>query len=318
MYIMYNMSHLQSVFYFAVIIIIVVILINIYNYYQLPYYELIDIHAVELFAQQTKLPKSKIAIACLMRKPLDLSIWLQHHRDMGICHFYIRLEDTKEQIDFLKAQNDVSLEVAESDKEGNNYETLQSRQIEFVDKSLKYASNIDIEWLFHIDADELLHGELQYLDTLETKYKTVRIQNVEALFDDNRDNDTCFSAVKFLKCSKGAPCRSYINGKSAGRVTKGVSLKGPHFFQYNGKYIGEHVYETPFNVLKVLHFDSCSFSAWIEKFHHLSKKKTDNIPFKYYNESIDAVDKAYDIYKKFSSPKAENIKDDLIYYKSND
>lgn len=266
---------------------------------------------LEMFEEAPVKPKSKVGIALLMRKPVDLPVWLKHHRDLGISHFYIRLEDTPGWEDYLESQDDVTLEVAASDKEGNNYETLMYRQKDFVNKSLKDAREDEIEWLFHIDSDELLHGSLTVLDDLDAKYKAIRIQNAEAIFRENED--TCFSAVKFLKCGANAPCRSYVNGKGGGRVMDGVQLAGPHHFSYKGKIHGDAVYETPFEKLHVLHFDSCSFGAWAEKFQHLSKEKKDNIPFPYYKESVDVAVEAYNVYKKHSMPKLDDLSSDLIY-----
>jgi len=306
----------RVIIYLCIFAISLVLLKHYLRFKRRPRWEIVDIDSQENFGEEPTPPECKVAIACLMRKPVDLSQWLEHHRQLGVSHFYIRLEDTREQEDFLKAQDDVSLTIAESDKSGNNYETLQTRQIEYVNKSLKDAKTLKIDWMFHIDADELLHGSLNFLDTLDSKYKNVWMENAEAIFNlDKKDqqNSTCFSTSKFLRCSNGAPCRSYVNGKAGGRVVDGVGLKGPHNFHYRGKHTGDHVFNIPFNTLHVLHFDSCSFSAWVEKFHHLGKKKNDKIPFTYYNESINAVEQAFNTYKKFLAPSTEDLSRDQIY-----
>ena len=274
-------------------------------------YEEYSLDVMELFEEEPQPPQCKVAIACLMRKPIDLPMWFKHHRKLGVSHFFIRLEDSPGWDDYLSTQNDVIYEVASSDKNGNNYETLIYRQIDFVNKCLSESRRLGIDWVFHIDADELLHGSLKYLDILDPKYKCVRLENAEAVFRENEES--CFSAVKFLRCSKKAPCRSYINGKGGGRVENGVVLAGPHHFSYKNKIEGENIYQTPFQTLHVLHFDSCSFGAWAEKFKHLSAKKKDNMPFKYYHESIEAASNAYDTYKKFSMKDTDDIPEDQIY-----
>lgn len=308
---------MQYIIYMSILVLLTIMYVQYHQRFQQPRWQVINITDYEFFAEEPTLPTSKVAIACLMRKPVDLPQWLEHHRELGISHFFIRLEDTREQEDFLKAQKDVSLTIAQSDKQGNNYETLQTRQIDFVDKSLQQAMSLTIDWLFHIDADELLHGSLKFLDDLDQKYKTVWMENAEAIFNLSKnkqtENNTCFSATKFLRCSNGAPCRSYVNGKAGGRVQKGVGLKGPHHFHYKGEHIGDHAFNIPFNQLHVLHFDSCSFSAWVEKFHHLGKKKNDKIPFTYYNESINAVETAFNTYKKFLAPSTKNLSNEQLY-----
>ena len=269
---------------------------------------------MEFFEQEPQPPKCKVALALLMRRPIDLPLWFQHHRKLGISHFYIRLEDSPGWEDYLAAQKDVDYELSSSDKAGNNYETLMHRQLTYVNKCLKKAKESGIDWVFHIDCDELLHGSLAYLDTLDKKYKVVRIPNAEAVF--TGDEESCFSAKKFLKCYENAPCKSYVNGKSGARTEDGVDLQGPHHFGYHGEIVGASVYETPFNTLHVLHFDACSFGSWAEKFHHLGNKKQDNIPFPYYNESMDAAVQAYDIYKKHKMDAIKDISADLVYQRA--
>jgi len=239
---------------------------------------------------------SKKGIALLMRKPEDLPLWLKHHRDLGISKFYIRMEDTPGWEEFLKAQTDVEYEIAESSK-ANNYATLQKRQTEFVDKSLRKAEKDGLNWLFHVDADELLEGDLGVLDQLSPEIKTITMANVEAVYDGTEN--TCFDARKFLRCDENANCRSYGNGKSAGRVEPKTTLKGPHNFAYAGDHT-KNTKRLDFKELHVLHFDSCSFGAWAEKFRHLNKGTTekDKTPFPYYEESKKVASSAYETYMK--------------------
>ena len=266
---------------------------------------------IEFFEEEPQPPKCKVAVALLMRRPIDLPIWFKHHRKLGVSRFYIRLEDSPGWEDYLESQRDVDFEISSSDKSGNNYETLMHRQIEFVNKSLKKAAGEGVDWIFHIDCDELLHGSLAMLDDLDAKYRCVRLKNAEAVFKE--DEDTCFSAVKFLKCSDNAPCRSYVNGKGGGRVEEGVALAGPHHFSYRGAIQGGNVYEVPFEKLHVLHFDSCSFGAWAEKFKHLGHQKKDNVPFPYYRESIEVAVQAFDVYKKHNMKTLQDIPEELVY-----
>ncbi len=240
----------------------------------------------------------KVAVASLIRKPIDLTIWLKSLRKIGISHFFLRIEDTPELEDFLKTQSDITFEMKNSDKE-NNYENLQHRQIEFVNRMIKEAAKINVDWIFHIDSDELLEGSLDFLNKLDAKYKCLKLQNVEALYKD--DEEHCFSSKKFIKCSEiGAQCRSYVNGKAGGRTLPSVKLAGPHDFSYNDKIGEEETYKIPFEQLHILHYDSCTFGAWAEKFNHLSKNPQ-NIPFTYYNDSIKEVVKAHETYKKYTS-----------------
>lgn len=265
------MNVVQAVCFFSIFCVLFVYTIERWRREEVVLYDIL-----EFFEEEPRPPRSKVAIALLMRRPVDLPIWFKHHRKLGVTHFFIRLEDSPGWEDYLASQNDVTFELSSSDKSGNNYETLMYRQLEFVNKSLTNAQSMGIDWLFHIDSDELIHGSLSILDGISEKYKCVRIENAEAVFNEN--DSTCFSAVKFLKCGARAPCRSYINGKGGGRAEEGVQLQGPHHFGFNGQIQGESVYEVPFSKLHVLHFDSCSFGAWAEKFKHLSKEKKRQCP----------------------------------------
>lgn len=258
-----------------------------------------------------KQPCGGVAIAVLMRKPIDLPLWLKHHRAMGITRFFIRLEDSPGYSDFLMGQPDVTLEIGDSDKQ-NNYTTLQVRQVQFVNQSIAWARRMGIRWIFHIDADELLHGDLQFLSNVDDRIKCLRLENAEAMFDDSQD--TCFGATEFMRCGLHAPCRSYANGKGGGRVCDGLSLAGPHHFGYKGQFTGDCVMNVPFDTLRVLHFDSCSFGAWVEKFLHLGKRESDEkIPFPWYHESIQAAREAFNVYKQKTHKDAIGVSDDLVW-----
>jgi len=260
--------------------------------------------------------RTRVAFVSLIRNPIDLPLWLKYHRKLGIRRFFIRLEDSPSWEEYLKDMSDVVLEIGNSDKSGNNYSTLIDRQIKYTNETLERARNMqDIEWLVHIDADELLHGDIGAFATLPKTVKTVKFENAEAIFDKTRQ-DTCFSATNFLRCSKNAPCKSYVNGKSAGRIhDPKVSLAGPHEFAYDGENTGsgDFRYEMPFETLHILHFEGCTFGAWVEKFFHLSKNDKGDNPFEYYKSSIEASKTAHKLYETQKMPNVNEFKKDQIY-----
>jgi hypothetical protein len=242
--------------------------------------------------------KVKLAIAALMRKPIDLMLWLEHHRKAGVYRFYIRLEDSPGVAAFLKTQPDVDFVEAESDPE-NNYTTLQKRQIAFVNEMLVKARADGVDWVFHTDVDELLEGDLiGTLSALPAEIKVGKLQNAEAVYDE--EEPTCFSAKKFIRCGeKGAPCKAYVNGKGVGKTEEGVTLLGPHDFAYKGQLGGPATQKIPFDSIHVLHYDSCTIGSWLEKFQHLSKAaKLQDIVFPYYKQSMEAAKKATEVYRE--------------------
>ena len=261
-----------------------------------------------------------VGIASVMRKPIDLPLWFRHHRNvLGVQRFYIRLEDAGEvslEEEFLKlsplTQGAVRYELGHSDfKERDNFKSLQQRQIEFVNRSLQHAKDDGVDVLFHIDSDDLLDGSLEFLKSIPENVKCLHIENVEALYEESNATKQpgCFSATKFIRCAaadaepgNNAQCVSYINGKGAAIVSAvpDVQLDGPHRFSYRGSVDGaDFVFKVPQDTLRVLHFDSCSFASWVEKFHNLSGHSPtpeDKIPFPYYTESIEAAKQAYAVY----------------------
>ena len=262
------------------------------------------------------LKQSKIGFVSLMKNPIDLPLWLKYHRNLGISLFFIRLEDSPSWEEYLKGMEDVIVEVGSSDETGNNYSTLIERQKAFANQVLKDTQKTqNIDWLIHIDADELLHGDISAITDLSTDIKTVKMVNVEAVFDNqSAKRNTCFSATKFLRCDQGAPCKSYVNGKSGGRTNMdGVYLAGPHDFAFSDGQDKNTHQDIPFKKLHILHFEGCSFGGWVEKYHHLSKNDKKDMPFPYYKESIVTSTKAYELYEKNKMPSIQNLNSDHVY-----
>jgi hypothetical protein len=58
----------------------------------------------------------------ICRRPCPLTVsreWLQHHRAMGVSHFYISLEDSPAMVDYLRSQPDVEVEVVSAAADGS-------------------------------------------------------------------------------------------------------------------------------------------------------------------------------------------------------
>ena len=239
----------------------------------------------------------KLGIVVLMRKPTDVALWFEHNRNAGITHFYVRVEDSPAVVAYLKTQADVYYEEGASDPE-NNYTTFQNRQREFTNKMLAKAITDGLDWVFHIDVDELLEGDVvKTLAAIPKNMLIGKLKNAEAVYEEGEP--TCFSAKKFIRCDKGGPCTAYVNGKGVARPVAGVTLGGPHDFVYNGKVDPTVTYQIPFDDLHILHYDSCTLGTWLEKFSHMSKKaKLDDIVFPYYKKSIEVAVKAKEVYKE--------------------
>jgi hypothetical protein len=257
-------------------------------------------------------PASTVAIASVMYNPVDLSAWMAHHRALGVRRFYVRLEDSPGHVEYMRSSNDVLLELGTRDRENGNYFSIMDRQKRFVDLAIEHSiASGDVDFVFNIDADELLIGDLKTLDRLPEKVKCVHLKNAEAVYDGTEEG--CFDTKRFRMCSIDSRCRSYINGKGGGRAVAGVAQSGPHYFSFEGATRGPHQRTLRFSDLGVLHFDSCSFASWSQKFINMAKDNVvgggkgggggggggNTIPFRFYNDSIQAAAGAYEVYKKY-------------------
>lgn len=245
-----------------------------------------------------------VAIVSMMKDPKNMNVWLDRHRKIGIQHFYIRLEDSNKIAPYLQSQSDVTVQLGESTGI-NEYDNKQVRQDTWVNEALKLAakSHPSLEWMIHIDSDEIVVGDLTQLQQLPDQVRTVWFQNVEAKFHDIPNvNDSCFDAARFVNCAdEPGQCAAYGNGKSAGRIASDVSAHGPHRFKSSRS--GET--DQKMDKIFVEHYESCDFDLYKKKFKGLAvQDKKMNIPFSYYNESIEAAKSGSDadlekVYRKY-------------------
>jgi len=255
-----------------IIIIIIILLLLIHK------------SKTSLFGQMNKgtnssILKGTVALITLMYKPKNVETWLKIHRDLGISHFYIRLENTPELIKYLQSQPDVTLMVADASNDKNQYSSLQDRQNTTVNKVLKMCKNT---FLIHIDSDEILEGNLDEIRNLPDSVGTFWMQNYEAVYKDiPTSENNCFEAQHFKNCGDSdSGCVSYVNGKGGARISaKNVHCAGPHRFVSDLEDIKV--------TMIVKHFESCDFDQYIKKYTRLSKDvNLESIPFPYYRESI--------------------------------
>jgi hypothetical protein len=240
--------------------------------------------------------KRGVAIVSMIKDPKNIQVWLDRHRKTGIQYFFIRLEESPDTLQFLKTQPDVYVKVGESDGV-NEYDNIQVRQEKWVNEALKLAakSHPSLQWMIHIDSDELVVGDLAALHQLPDTVRTVWFQNVEAKFRDIPSvEDSCFDAARFVNCAEEpGQCAAYGNGKSAGRIAPDVSAHGPHRFKSDRSVRGA---DDKVDQILVEHYESCDFDMYKKKFKSLAvQDKKMNIPFSYYNESIDAAKTGSDV-----------------------
>lgn len=270
---------------------LLVILICIFVYVVVDYFHYKSKEYTQEGFEYANNDEVKIGIISMIKNPKNIETWLKKNRENGVSHFYIRLEDSPEVMDFLQDQQDVTLQIGNGS--GNNeYNEIQTRQEKMVNHFLEESQKDDnhLEWLIHMDSDELLDGDLDEIRQLPSNVHTFWMQNEEAKFDKvPGKEDNCFHASKFYDCAKDpGKCVSYGNGKSGARVCKETRSNGPH----RCKSLSPSAKEVKLEKVKIKHFESCDFDSYKKKYMNLSKQDDatrKDIPFPYYKDSIDAA-----------------------------
>ena len=216
---------------------------------------------------------------------------------------------------------------------------MQDRQREFVNDALLLCKQRDIDFLLHSDADELLYVQpnalhatipkyLQLrivLSQLPSKYDNIHMDNYEALYPTfNKDtDDKCFLSDRYRRCWEGK-CVAYANGKSIARVqgrgwrgVGAISAHGPHWFS-GLSYDYTKIF--PVNPeLAILHFDSCTFEQWEEKFwllREINSTTLMHLPFPFYRKSItlqQSRERSMEESSVTTQNKAKTKSDNIVY-----
>eukprot|EP00931_Biecheleriopsis_adriatica_P074239 TRINITY_DN48343_c0_g1_i1.p1 TRINITY_DN48343_c0_g1~~TRINITY_DN48343_c0_g1_i1.p1 ORF type:complete len:498 (+),score=103.80 TRINITY_DN48343_c0_g1_i1:91-1584(+) len=269
---------------------------------------------------QKTVQAAKVAIVMLSRHPPDLLTWLRYHlHHVGVQHVFIKAEESPtieeamsqlssddrsrvtlwklEAIDSLQAD----LLTAHDSRPQDDYTTLQSRQMTTMARAKEESEKMGIDWLIHIDDDELLYapqhrkiGDL--LANMPENFLQAYMPNVEAVYE-SADVKSCFMETKKVNLNRVA-FQSYANGKAAVRIGKGeVRPAGPHQWRdvNNAELNSIHMDKEPFGApVMVVHFESCPFSRWQDKFWELGNTSPDQvrkIPFPFYRDSITTMQK---------------------------
>jgi hypothetical protein len=230
-----------------------------------------------------------LAVACMTKHPSNFPTWLLYHRRMvGVEHFFLRVEDTPVLEKFLSTEpwsTFVTVDSAHSTV--RDWEGQTNRQCEHVRRSIKAARNAGITHLLHIDDDELLylpHGfNLLRATILRAPAETADFHclNLEAMAPSIDCVNPFVECTAFRHCSSdycayGGGLRS--KGKSIGVVGKAALWPlGPHHFVTDFERSSQDDDQdggkdrTPREILPcpvavVLHYESCRFSRWRDKF----------------------------------------------------
>lgn len=254
----------------------------------------------------------QIGIISSQRHPPDPYNWMRFHVETGITAFFITIEDTpdlgpnmtkwaSELSGMYNKQVKVYYENAspiDRSKE-DNYGDLIKRQQTRVDHMMQVARDHGVEWVFHIDDDELLYpGSKTAMSTwpevlgrVSSSCASVHLHNWEAFSPEAPKGSWITDpGVRYLPQSCGKFFAAYGNGKSASRTSVGQTSWGPHHFR-GGK-------ECPMKESEgvVLHHEALAMGPgdlppqrWVEKNRLRANDDMSKIPFPATHEAVRAV-----------------------------
>jgi len=240
----------------------------------------------------------KVGITLMTRKPHRFDWWLRYHRSLGIYRVFVHVEDTPELLPLLQSEEFADFVTVSTGKDNSesthdpasadNYYTLMQRQERQVRRSTAECRANGLDWLFHVDDDELLYFDTPFsriVDGLAPGVTCVVLVNIEAV-PKSLAPECVFEDIEVFTQHK---MLAYRNGKSAGRMPD-ADWHGPH--RFTGNY---HV--VPVSRACVLHFESCIYEQWRNKFikhREITEQKKKDIPFPFYRDSITLFQKDHD------------------------
>lgn len=225
-----------------------------------------------------------VAIVTMTRCPADLPEWIEYHLGIGISRIYLRLEGDRLMDMSIQLRKYPEIRVLETNVYPDGDQMV--RQIFLVEAAVEMARQESMDYLLHIDDDELLHihpglGLQEMLMEMEkeSEYDYLHLDNIEAVYPHTaiEINKSCFQKTTWFRECKKYSCRSYGNGKSMARLSATTTPEGVHYFKGKRKDI-------PSTMAWILHFESCDFEAWREKFRSLPPSS-----FSFYDQSHKAI-----------------------------
>lgn len=195
----------------------------------------------------------RVGIISSQRHPPDPKNWMRFHVDVGIDAFYIGIEDTPdlgpmmtEYAAELSAQTGkhVSVEYENAPPvdraKEDNFTDILTRQQDRVDRFIKKANKDGVDWVFHIDDDELLYPGNQkaistwpqVLQSVPSSCASVHLQNWEAFSPAQPTSSWATDPeVRYLPQACAHHFAAYANGKAGSRTTAGQTAHGVHHFK---------------------------------------------------------------------------------------
>ena len=241
--------------------------------------------------------ETNIGIVTTVKNPHQINDWVNYHLNKGIKKIYIISDDPNEN---LKINPDNRVVIFKNNSEWreklknidylrkfyNKYDKeVMSRQILNFAHVRDITRNTNLNWLLHIDCDELFYLEGKDLNQIfNDNYDIIRFKNYE-MIPENDNYQNCFrEGTKFL--TNKTKYIAYSNGKSAVKINSDAIIAGVHGF------MGGRTLESENG--KILHYPSCNFEEYIRKYKILENFEDKwwgvvDIPIKFHLESRDLI-----------------------------
>jgi len=242
---------------------------------------------------------ARVCIATTVRDPgVCLESFIRYHLAIGIAHIYIFFDDPEDpaaQIalrfsEVTAIPNDEALQLQQA--LGNilyakygphaSYEVM-ARQILNVETAIQLALEQGMDWILHIDGDELFYlGEtltLDWFDHLDSDILQVHFLNHEAAPEEFEIEDYFREVTLFKKnpavldpdfyskfqsiSGKSQYFLAYQNGKSAARIHANLLPNSVHSFDIPEDHILVTTSPT------ILHYLNCGFQNYYKKYAQL-------------------------------------------------
>jgi hypothetical protein len=184
--------------------------------------------------------------------------WCLHH--LGIVDRILLWIDDPGELDtpFVPALPEIEIHLGCQERRGSVQSTMMHRQDRNAARALKRCSELKIDWLIHLDSDELLYctGSGQMHDvglfTLPNHEVCPRWEAADP-----------FRSCHYFKVNGRTAFWFYSNGKSAVRVSPRVQPWSSHRFRgFEGR-------EEVSDWCCVLHYSCATFERWVNKYRTL-------------------------------------------------
>jgi hypothetical protein len=201
-------------------------------------------------------------VTTVLTVPPALSMWIDYHLRI-VDQILLFMDDPSRRHQFeavIRGRPVILFPGSQTANELSTESRLIYRQDANNNGAIQYGLEHNIDWLLHIDVDELFYEDGDHEWASWTDVGSILFRNHEAVPLRHGVANPFVECTLFKISDRGLSFMAYGNGKSAVRLTPGVESNGPHTFR---GHQGEH---RTINKPVVLHYPTPSFDSWVAKY----------------------------------------------------